>query len=202
MTGEIPSKEFDQKAQPSSFSECFSLDEHASNPIPKGWLRKFRSLFLSSRYSMPVLMRLSQFYYLTSQKEFTKIGQKVRGLLSVMLRRANVIVNQFEHGANPQIAAGVVFHHTGVCITSDTMIESGVHIYRNVTLGIKDGGAPYIKQGAKISSHSIVLGNVVVGEKAIVAPGAVVVKDVPARKVAAGVPSRIIGDVTDSNFQF
>ncbi len=82
------------------------------------------------------------------------------------------------------------------------MIESGVHIYRNVTFGAKDGFAPHIKKEAKIGSHSVVLGRVTVGEKAIVAPGAVVVKDVPPGKIAAGVPARIIGDVTDERYNF
>ena len=30
------------------------------------------------------------------------------------------------------IERGIIFHHTNVCITSNTNIESGVHIYRNV----------------------------------------------------------------------
>ena len=46
----------------------------------------------------------------------------------------------------------------------------------------------------------MVLGNVVIGKNAIVAPGAVVVKDVPDYKVAAGVPAKIIGDVQSKNY--
>lgn len=185
-----------------SFKECFRLDENELNPIHRGMLRKILAIFLSARYSMPVLMRLSQYYYLRSQKTSIKIKIYVYWFLSSVLRRANEVYNNFDHGADPCIAAGVVFHHTGVCITGDTVIESGVHIYRNVTFGGKNGGVPYIKKHSKIGSHSIVLGKVVVGEKAIVAPGAVVVKDVPAQKIAAGVPARIIGDVTDKNYQF
>jgi len=185
-----------------SFKECFRLDENELNPIPIGMLRKIVAIFLTARYSMPVLMRLSQHYYLKSQKTSIKIKSRLYGLLSSVLRRTNEVCNNFDHGANPYIAAGVVFHHTGVCITSNTTIESGVHIYRNVTFGKKDGGSPYIRKYAKIASHSIVLGKVVVGEKAIVAPGAVVLEDVPAQKIAAGVPARIIGDVTDKNYQF
>jgi serine O-acetyltransferase len=35
-----------------------------------------------------------------------------------------------------------------------------------------------------------------------VAPGSVVLIDVPPGKVAAGVPARIIADVTDDNYSF
>lgn len=188
------------RTEPNSFKECFYFDEHEINPIPKGWLKKFISILLSSRYSMPVYMRLSQYFWLQGQNTANSITKRLYSYISAYLRQKNQIFNNFEHGANPKIAAGVVFHHTGVCITSDTIIESGVHIYRNTTFGGKKGGAPYIKKNAKIASHSIVLGQITIGEKAIVAPGAVVVKDVPDYKIAAGVPAKIIGDVTDENY--
>ena len=97
---------------------------------------------------------------------------------------------------------GVVFHHTGVCITSDTIIEEGVHLYRNITFGAKNGKAPHIKKYAKIASHSIVLGGVTIGERSIVAPGSVVVKDVPNGKIVGGIPAKVIGDVTEDNYHF
>ena len=122
--------------------------------------------------------------------------------LSARISRNNQIKNNFEYGANPKIAAPVVFHHTGVCITSGTVIEPGVHLYRNITFGVKNGGAPHVKRNAKIGSHSVILGKITVGEKAIIAPGSVVVNDVPDFKVAAGVPARVIGDVTDDNYAF
>lgn len=190
------------RIEPNSFKECFYFDEHEINPIPKGWFKKFRSILLSSRYSMPVYMRLSQHFWLQGQNTTNPITKRLYLYIAAYLRRKNQTTNNFEHGANPKIAAGVVFHHTGVCITTDTIIESGVHIYRNTTFGTKNGGAPYIKKNAKIASHSIVLGQITIGEKAVVAPGAVVVKDVPDYKIVAGVPAKIIGDVTDENYSF
>lgn len=192
------------RTEPNSFKECFYFDEHEINPTPKGWIEKILRLtiFSNSRYSMPVYMRLSQYYFIRSYSTKNRILRIVYSLLSSYIRRKNVIKNNFEHGANPKISPGVVFHHTGVCITSNTVIESGVHIYRNTTFGAKNGKAPYIKKNAKIASHAIVLGGVTVGEKAIVAPGAVVVKDVPDFKIVAGVPAKIIGDVTEKNYQF
>lgn len=192
----------EQKMWASSFKECFYMDEAELNPTPKGIIRKIGALCLSSRYSMPVLMRLSQYYYLKSINASNRIRKKIYNMLAYFLRRINQVCNHFEHGVNPHVAAGIVFRHSGVCISSDTVIESGVHIYRNVTLGAKNGISPHIKKEAKISSHSVVLGKVVIGERAIVAPGAVVVKDVPSQKIAAGVPAKIIGDVTDEKYNF
>lgn len=192
----------EQKMCANSFKECFYMDEADINPIPKGVTGKLVALFLSARYSMSALMRLSQYYYLKSINVKNRIRKKAYNMIAFFLRRANQVSNHFEHGANPHIAAGVVFHHLGVCIASGTVIESGVHIYRNVTFGTKNNSAPHVKKEAQIGSHSVVLGKVVIGERAIVAPGAVVVKDVPSRKIAAGVPARIIGDVTDEKYNF
>ncbi|KKL26886.1 hypothetical protein LCGC14_2390760 [marine sediment metagenome] len=172
------------------FWDCFSCDENEMNPTPERLTGKIFSLLMSSRYSMPVLMRLTQYF-----------TRRNMGILATICSRANEILNNFEHGIDPQIAEGVVFHHTGVVITGSAIVEEGVHIFSNVLLGTRNGNAPHIKQYAKLASHSVILG-VTVGVKAIVAPGAVVVKDVPDGVVVAGVPAKIIGKVTDANYDF
>ena len=180
------------KYSPQKLNECFYFDESDINR-PRRGLKKLWDLFFLSSFSMPVLMRISQYYY---NKGW--LGR----LIGSVFRRLNEILNNFEHGSNPNIEKGIVFHHNAVCITSDTVIESGVHIYRNVTFGIKNGKAPYIKSKAKIASHSIILGGVVVGKKSIVSPGAVVLNDVPDGKVVGGVPAKVIADVTEKNYNF
>ena len=205
MTGLVEKQKNDQanimKTAPDRFGECFTFDESELNPTPKGFLRKLIGLYLNTRWSMTVLMRLSQWYYRKSQNAGT-FSKKFYRLLSRYLSKRNMILNNLEHGADPKIAAGIIFHHPGVTITSYTVIESGVHLYKNVTFGSKDGGSPYIKKGAKVASHAIVIGAVTVGERAIVAPGAVVTKDVPDGKIVAGVPAKVIGDVTEENYLF
>ena len=186
--------------EPSFFKECFSMDEHELNPTPKGIFRKIKALFMNSRYSMSVLMRMTQFFHIKSTLP-GMLGRFYR-LGSFVSSRINRIANQFEHGINPRIEAGVVFHHCNVCITSEAIVESNAHIYRSVTLGFKGGKAPRVKKNAKIASHAIIIGGVTIGESAIVGAGAVVTKDVPAGKIVAGVPAKIIGDVTEESYFF
>lgn len=52
-----------------------------------------------------------------------------------------------------------------------------------------------IKTGAWVASNATVLGPCIVGEHAVVAAGAVVVRDVPAYSIVGGVPARVIGYV-------
>jgi acetyltransferase-like isoleucine patch superfamily enzyme len=55
-----------------------------------------------------------------------------------------------------------------------------------------------VKFRAAIGSNATILGDVTIGQNAIIGAGAVVTKDVPDYAIAVGVPSRVIGDVRDS----
>lgn len=174
-----------------SLRECFYFDVTEINPLPSSMLKMFLAIILSANYSTPVLMRISQFFYRRNCK-----------FLSAVIRRLNQILNSFTHGADPLIHRGVSFHHINIAITTHAIIESGVHIYGGVTLGMKNNAAPQIKSGAKLCANSVVIGNVIVGEKSIVAPCAVVINDVPSGTIFGGVPAKKIGDVNSTNYLF
>ena len=189
--------EMSGRFEPSSFKDCFYMDGCKLNPTPKGVLNKIKGLLISPRYSMPVLMRLSQYFHL-KQINSNK-GWRFYRFASNVMRRINGMINQFDHGTNPRVEEGVVFFASNICLTSEAVIESGAQIFRNVTLCRKAGRSPHIKRNARICSHAIVIGGVTVGEEALVGAGAVLLDDVPARKIAAGNPAKIIGDVTPNH---
>jgi len=56
---------------------------------------------------------------------------------------------------------------------------------------------PTIRRGARIGGGAILLPGVEIGEEAFVGAGAVVTKDVPARKLVVGSPARVLRDVPD-----
>ena len=54
-----------------------------------------------------------------------------------------------------------------------------------------------LKKNSYIGACAVLLPGVTVGEYSVVAAGAVVASDVPPRKIVAGVPARIIGDIDE-----
>jgi len=56
---------------------------------------------------------------------------------------------------------------------------------------------PTIRRGARVGGGAILLPGIEIGEEAFVGAGAVVTKDVPARKVVVGSPARVLRDVSE-----
>ncbi len=54
-----------------------------------------------------------------------------------------------------------------------------------------------MKRNCWIGANSVILPGVTIGENSVVAAGSVVTKDVPADTVVAGVPARVIKNVTE-----
>jgi acetyltransferase-like isoleucine patch superfamily enzyme len=73
----------------------------------------------------------------------------------------------------------------------------------DVTMDRRPGAplvGPYVKRGARIGGGAILFPGITVGFDAVVAAGAVVMKDVPDRKIVAGAPAKIIMDVPEEQY--
>jgi len=92
-------------------------------------------------------------------------------------------------------------------ITEKMIIEDGSFIgpgvitmsdkYMGRDKSINMQNSPTIRAGASIGGQATLLPGVTIGQLAIVGAGSVVTKDVPAKKVAVGVPAKVIKDVSD-----
>lgn len=136
--------------------------------------------------------------------EGTKVWQFVVILEGAIIGRNNNIC------AHTLIEGDVVIENnvtikSGVQIWAGTRIENNVFIGPNVTFtndrfprskqypdkfcGI------WVKKGASIGANATILPGVVIGENSMVGAGSVVTKDVPANKVVAGNPAKVIRDI-------
>ncbi len=96
--------------------------------------------------------------------------------------------------------------HTG-CFLELTTIEDNVFIGPNVTFTDDPHppcpkykecvGGPVVKKNAKIGAGAVILPGVIIGENSLVGAGAVVVDDVPPDSVVAGVPAKIICEISE-----
>ena len=88
-----------------------------------------------------------------------------------------------------------VYHGMGLVIHRETIIGDRVRLHHNTTIGLarSDGGAPLIGNDVQIGANSVVIGGISIGDRAVIAAGSVVIRDVAAGSIVAGNPAREVG---------
>lgn len=169
------------------FIDCFLIDHHKYNPTPKSWLMRCYKIKLTQRYSMTVYLRLTEYFY----ARYTLRNNRFYLLLADFFKRKNETRNNFEHGYQHNIAYKTLFHHTGVTLNNNVVIEESVQIFKDVTLALVEGKTCQIGRGSVLFSHVIILGKKV-GENCVIGAGSVVTTDIPDNSIAVGNPARVI----------
>lgn len=92
-----------------------------------------------------------------------------------------------------EIGGGLFIQHGFSTMMSAKFIGENCWINQQVTIGYKDGGnPPVIGNNVTITCGAKVLGNITVGDNAIIGANAVVIKDVEAGAIMGGVPAKRI----------
>jgi acetyltransferase-like isoleucine patch superfamily enzyme len=139
------------------------------------------------------------------------IGNNFQTGHHVLVREENEIGNDVSIGSSTVIEHHVkmgnkVRIHSQAFVPEMTILEEGAWIGPNAVItnaayplspNVKNElkGA-IVKKNAKIGANATLLPGITIGENALVGAGAVVTKDVPANKVVAGNPAKIINDVS------
>lgn len=119
-----------------------------------------------------------------------------------------VYYKHIEHKTGIQVPIGAhiaeglkFFHHGCIIIAQFSRIGKNASIHHGVTIGRafagEKAGVPTIGDDVVICAEAKLLGNIKVGNGAVIGANAVVVKDVPANTVVAGIPAKVISE--DSN---
>ena len=96
----------------------------------------------------------------------------------------------------------VIVHGFGLVIGGGTQIEGNCCLFHGVTLGDRGSewvgsdrtdGHPSLGKGVMVGAGAKILGPIHIGQNSVIGANAVVLRDVPADSIAAGVPARVIG---------
>jgi serine O-acetyltransferase len=141
-------------------------------------------------------------YYRIANKLYTKGFKRLGRVLSGI---GNFFTNIDIHPAATIGRRVFIDHGAGVVIGETAVVEDDVLIYQQVTLGgvslTKGKRHPTIKKNTVIGGGSKILGNITIGENCKIGANSVVVKDVPCRSTAVGVPARVVRRIEDEDCQ-
>lgn len=97
-------------------------------------------------------------------------------------------------GIHAKIGESIKIHHpNGIIIGDYAIIGNNCEIYQQVTLRQKNGLFPIIGDNVSMYPGCKIVGNITIGNNAVIAPNTVVIKDVPPNAIVSGVPAQIIG---------
>ena len=154
----------------------------------------------------------SEYCFLTGRPVSNKI-KAISMFLNNSTFRANVYINRLQKTAGKKHAKlqarifkkyGIVIdassigkhfradHVVGIVIGSGAVIGDYCRIYQNVTIGQKNGRFPTIGDHVTIFPGAVIVGDVKIGDYAVIGANSVVTKDVPEGAIAVGAPARNI----------
>ncbi|MFC1620755.1 acyltransferase [Candidatus Omnitrophota bacterium] len=142
-----------------------------------------------------------------------KIGDNFETGHYAFLREENVVGNNVRIGTSSAVQHCVriednVSMHTGVFVPEYSILEEGCWLGPRVVLTntphpVCPRAKECLKKGCKVGrfaqvgANATLLPHISIGEYSLIGAGSVVTKDIPAKKVAAGNPAKIIKEVGD-----
>lgn len=113
----------------------------------------------------------------------------------VLSHRFWSVITQADIPLGTRIGGGLLMPHpNGIVIHPAAEIGPNCLIFQQVTIGTsgRKDGLPRIGAHVDFGAGARVLGPVTVGDRALIGANAVVTRDVPAGRIAAGVPARLL----------
>lgn len=144
------------------------------------------------------------FFYRTSRALFLQGVKLIPDVIAGLSRLLTGVEIYYSADIGPGLK---IIHGGGVIIGSECQIGSNFTIYQNVTIGDRLGKQTGTNKRPKIGDHVIVaagaqlLGPINVGSRVIIGANSLQIHSVPCNSVSAGVPAKIISQLTNSEFQ-
>jgi len=154
----------------------------------KFWLRALLKLAVTPAMQVVVVYRFSAALY---QNPLTRP-------ISFLLRMFTIVWGGTEIHPDAKIGPGFcVVHSHKVVIGEGVVIGSNVRVSHGVSIGGDVGranvlGCPHIGDNVMLGVDCYLMGNVTVGDWAMIGAKALVIKDVPPYAVVAGIPAKVL----------
>lgn len=157
--------------------------------------RPFSVALIAAVYSHPAFLGL--LHYRVTRYFGLQKGNPFAKLLYLCGRAAFPIIRMYsgvEIHPRCHLGPGAYFGHFGpIVLHPDSRIGEQVTVMQGVSVGETRGGVPIIGDRVSIGASASLLGGILIGNNAVIAAGAVVVRDVPMNSVVGGVPAKVIG---------
>jgi serine O-acetyltransferase len=119
-------------------------------------------------------------------RAFTLLAQKVIEITTGILLPRQCVIGE----------GLFIGHFGGIIFPAEGRMGDNCNIGQNVTIGLGGRGAargvPVIGNRVFIGAHTIVVGNITVGDDALICAGSVVTRSVPPRAVVMGNPAKVV----------
>jgi serine O-acetyltransferase len=155
----------------------------AEPPCPRRFAHGF-----SPRFAAVVWIRVAQRLHARGYHRLAKLASLV-----------NFVIFGIEVPARLDIGPGLVIPHTQGTVIGAGHVGANVTIFQQVTLGARlaefgfdPAKRPHVCDGVIVGAGAKVLGPLRLGENSLIGANAVVLIDVPAGALAAGVPATIV----------
>ena len=132
-------------------------------------------------------------HFLTHSSDFRtifyfRINNPIKHVLNIYCKKErNFIID-----ITTKLGGGILTGHPYSIILNAESIGNNFYVNHLVTVGEVNGKRPVIGNNVSIYTGAIVIGNITVGDHAVIGAGAVVVKDVPENAVVVGNPAKIV----------
>lgn len=113
--------------------------------------------------------------------------------IAVLRHRFWSVITGADVPLNCTIGGGLLMPHpNGIVIHPAAVIGPNCLIFQQVTIGQRSGGVPTIGGHVDIGAGAKILGRIDIGNHSVIGANAVVLRNVPERSTAVGIPAKVV----------